>query len=137
MEIDTPFVHLLIKDNILIGTYKKNLIINLEVAQQIVEQRLSFTEGKKFASMIICHGVISIDKAAREFLASEKGTHGLSATAIIVNSPFSSLMGNFFLMVNKTGIPVKIFSNTSKAKKWLQQFITPVSNSHGQTFKGN
>jgi hypothetical protein len=124
MEFDSPLVHLVIKDKILIGTYKKNLIINLEVAQQIVQQRMSFTRGKKLPAMIISHGVTSIDKPAREFLASEKGTEGLSATAIIVNSPFTKSMGNFFLIVNRARIPVKIFSNTSRAEKWLQQFVT-------------
>lgn len=123
MEYETPFVHLLIKDQILIGSYEKNLKINLNIAKQIVHSRLSFTRGKKMASMIISHGVISMDKAAREFLASDEGVQGLLASAIIVDSAFSSLLGNFFLEVNKTKIPSKVFFNIPKAKKWLQQFI--------------
>jgi len=132
MEYETPFVHLRIKDNILIVSYRKNLIIDLDVAQQIVLQRQSFTRGKTMAAIIFSHGVTSIDKPAREYLASQKGTEGLSASAIIVNSPFSRLLGNFFLRVNKTSIPVKLFSEISKAEKWLQQYITTnQSNGHG------
>ena len=132
MEYDTPFVHLRIKDNILIASYRKNLIINLDVAKEIVLQRQSFTRGQKMPVIIFCDGVTSIDKPAREYFASPNGTLGLSASAIIVNSPFSRFMGNFFLMVNKTSIPVKLFSKTSQAEKWLQQFITTNnSNGHG------
>jgi len=132
MEYETPFVHLRIKDNILIVSYRKNLIIDLDVAQQIVLQRQSFTRGKTMAAIIFSHGVTSIDKPAREYLASQKGTEGLSASAIIVNSPFSRLLGNFFLRVNKTSIPVKLFSEISKAEKWLQQYINSnQSNGHG------
>lgn len=131
MEYDTPFVHLRIKDNILIASYKKNLIINLEVAQKIVLQRQSFTRGQVMPVIIFSNEVTSIDKPAREYFASPKGTEGLSASAIIVNSPFSRFLGNFFLMVNKTSIPVKLFSNSSRAEKWLQQFITTQSYDHG------
>jgi hypothetical protein len=131
MEHDTPFVHLRIKDNILIVSYRRNLIINLDVAHKIVLYRQSFSRGKKFAAIILSQGVTSIDKPAREYLASEEGTEGLFASAIIVNSAFSRFMGNFFMRVNKTSIPVKLFSNISQAKKWLQQFISNQSNGYG------
>ena len=123
MELETPFVHLRIKDKILIGTYKKGVHINYEIAQEIVRSRLSFTGGKIMAAMIMSQGVISIDKPAREFFSSNEGTQGLTASAIIVNSAFSRFMGNFFLRVNKTQMPVKLFSNIHQAEKWLQQFI--------------
>lgn len=123
MEYDTPFVHLLIKDHILIGRYEKDLKINLDIAKQIVNSRLSFTRGKKMAAMIIGHGIISMDKAAREFLASDEGIQDLIAIAILVDSTYSNFLGNLFLKVNKTKIPVRIFLNTHKAEKWLQQFI--------------
>jgi len=122
MKTETPFLHLLIKEHILIGTYKKDLHIDLDVAQQIVRERISFTGGKKLPAMIMSQGVNSIDRPAREYLASDEGIQGLSATAIVVNSPFGRLMGNFFMMVHKTRIPVKIFSNPRQAALWLRQF---------------
>lgn len=104
-------------------SYKTGLHINREIAHEIVSARLSFTEGKKMAAMLISQGVISMDKPAREYLASDEATEGLLATAIIVDSSFSSFLGNFFLMVNKTKMPVKIFYDIPLAEKWLQQFI--------------
>lgn len=123
MEPETPIVRLLIRNQILIGTYRKELQINLETAKQIVEERMRFTKGEKMVAMILADGIGTIDKAARDYLASEKGTEGLLATAIVVSSPFDYLMGKFFIKVNKTGIPSRIFYNTRQAEKWLQQFI--------------
>lgn len=122
MELDTPYVHLCIKDNILVGTYKKNLRINLEIARAIVHARKSFT-SRPMPSLIISQGVISMDKPAREYLASAEATRGLTAAAIIVHSAFSSFLGNFFLAVNKTVLPVKIFTDIRKAENWLGQYI--------------
>ncbi|MGN6604842.1 MAG: DUF7793 family protein [Ginsengibacter sp.] len=123
MEPETPIIRLLIRNQILIGTYRKQLQIDLQTAKQIVEERIRFTKGKKMAAMILVDGVGTIDKAARDYLASEKGTEGLVATAIIVSRPFDYLMGKFFIKVNKTGIPSRVFYNTRQAENWLQQFI--------------
>ena len=122
MESAAPLVQLLIRDDILIGTYRKNLHINLDIAKQIVKERIRYTRGKKMAALIMSQGVNTIDKPAREYLASERGTEGLLATAIVVSSPFDLLMGKFFLKVNKAPIPSKLFYSTREAEKWLQQF---------------
>ena len=123
MEHVTPYVQLLIRDHILIGTYEKGIKINLDIAQQIVHDRISFTRGKKMAAIIIGYGIISMDKAAREFLASEEGIQGLSAIAILIDSTYSNFVGNLFLKMNKTKIPVRIFLDAHKAEKWVQKFI--------------
>ncbi len=124
MEFDTPYVHLRIKNNILVGTYKRGIHINLEAAKTIVQSRIFFTGNKPMPSLIISHGIISMDKPARDYLASAEATAGLVASAIVVGSPFSAFLGRFFLKVHKPGtMPVKIFSNLSSAEKWLQQFI--------------
>ena len=124
MEFDSPFMHLLVRDKILVGTYKQNLRISLEVAKAIVQARISFTGAEEMPALIDSKGVISIDKPAREYLASDEGTKGLSASAIVVNSTFSTFLGNFFLTVNRPRkMPVKIFTDVAAAEKWLKQFI--------------
>ena len=124
MELDTRYVHLLLKDNLLIGTYKKGLHITLEVAHEIVRTRVSFMKGKKrIPAMIITKGIVDITKPARDYLSSVEATEGLLASAIIVEASFSNLMGNFFLRVHKTSMPVRIFYDSVRAEKWLKNFI--------------
>ena len=123
MEHDITFARLLVKDKILEVTYKEGLHITYEIAEKIVKDRLSFTKGEKMPAIIKSQGVISIDKPAREYFASEKGIRDLSATAIIVNSDYSRLLGNFFVFVNKTKMPVKIFTDIEKSVIWLHKYI--------------
>lgn len=130
-ELDTPYVHLKIDGGILIGTYKKGLKITLPIAREIIQTRKDFTEGRPYPALIYNQGVISMDKAAREFMSSEEGIKGLKAAAIILDSPFGSFLGNFFLMVNKTSLPVKIFTTVAPALKWLSQFIMDYTNMNG------
>jgi len=123
MEQDTPYVHLQVKDNILIGTYKPKTHIDLWIAREIVQTRLAFTQGKKYASIIIGHGIVSMDKPAREYLSSPEATEGIIATAIVVSSKFHRIIGNFFISVNRTPMPVRIFKEVIHAEKWLGKFI--------------
>jgi hypothetical protein len=119
---DTPHVLLEMKDGILFGTYKRGLKMNIDVAHAIVADRLAFTKGKTVPAIIFNQGVISMDKPARDFLASAEGTKGLTAAALILDSPFSSFLGNFYLSVNKPPMPVRIFTNDQAAVKWISKY---------------
>jgi len=123
MEMETTHVYLRIKDNILIGTYKQDVHITLDIAKEIVRSRISFTRGATMPCIILSDGIISIDKAARNYLGSTEATLGLSASAIISKSAFSIVLGNFFLKLSNRNMPVKLFRSSVKAEQWLQQFI--------------
>ncbi len=119
---DTPYVSLEIKDNILFGIYKKGLKIDIDIAKAIVDARLAYSGGKDYPVLIYNQGVISMDKKARDFLASKEGTKGIKAAAMMLDSAFSSFLGNFYLSVNKPPMPVRIFTSTKAAINWLQKF---------------
>jgi hypothetical protein len=120
--LDTPYVHLELKDDILIGTYKKGIKMNMEMARSIVNARLEFTGGKDVLALIASEGIVSMDKRTREFMASKEGSKGIKAAAIILKSSFGSFVANFYLSVNKPPMPVRIFTNTRAAINWLQKF---------------
>ena len=121
--MDTPYVHYEVRDNILIATYKKGIRVNLEIAKKIVQDRLTFTGNKPMVALIYNQGVISMDKEARDYLSSSAGIEGLKAGAIILDSTFTSILGNFILSVSKPKIPAKMFKNVSQAIKWLEKYI--------------
>ncbi len=121
-ELNLPYLLLKIENGILVGTYKNDVHITLEMAKDIVQSRLLLTEKKTIPCLIMSNGVVSMDKSAREFLASEQGTVALNASAIFVKSAFSCFLGNFFIKVNKTTIPVRLFTEVVKAKQWLEKF---------------
>ncbi len=47
----------------------------------------------------------------------------VSAVALIVGSPVSRLMGNFFISVSKPVAPTRLFEDEASAIAWLQQFV--------------
>lgn len=120
--LDTPYVYYELQDDLLIGSYKKNLKITLPIAKEIVKTRLEFTDHKPVLAIAYNLGVASMDKQARDYLASEEGVKGVIAGAIVLNSPVGSFIGNFYLFVGKPRIPSRIFSKKETAIKWLQQF---------------
>lgn len=121
-ELSTPHVHFVLSENLLIATYKKGLHIDLDIAREVVRSRRCFTSGKTLAVLILNGGVVSMSKEAREYLASSEGTTEIRAAAIVLESVFGSVLGNFFLSVNKPEMPVRIFSRKHAAIRWLKKY---------------
>lgn len=131
MMRETPWIKLELEAGILVATYRQGIRIDLPIAKEIVQERLSFTGPRQLPALVISQGVISMDKAAREYLASPEATAGLTATAVLVNSAFSSFLGNFFRTVNKPGtMPVKVFRHRQGALKWLGRYFPEEYNTH-------
>jgi len=120
--LDTSYVYYELEDDLLIGTYKKGLKINLEMAKEIVRARLELTNYQPVVALALNQGVVSMDKKARDYLSSDEGIRGVIAGAIVLDTPFGSFLGNFYLSVTKPKIPLRIFSKVETALKWLQQF---------------
>ncbi len=47
----------------------------------------------------------------------------LATAALIVSHPVSRIIGNFYMGINKTKMPVRMFTRTEDAKKWLKDFL--------------
>ncbi len=122
-ELHTAYVHFIIRDGLLIATYQSGLEINLSIARSIVSDRLSFTEGRPYPVLIYNLGVVSIDKEARDFFSSADGTIGVRVAAIITDSAYKVSLTNFFLLVTRPPLPVKLFQQDTKALRWLRQYI--------------
>lgn len=107
-------------DGIMHGTYKKGFKITLDDAKKIVDERSKLLGGKELNAIIFDGGVVSMDKAARDYLSSDEGISGLKSVAIIENSFFSKMLINFFLKLTNPKIQVKAFNNPDEALKWLK-----------------
>lgn len=110
-----------IVNGILIAHYT-NGNIDLEMAKQIVIERLTYQNGKKYPVMVYANDIISITKEARDYFASE-GNEGMLAIGAIMPSTFNRMIGNFYLKVSKPTVSTLLFSTEAEAIKWLQEFI--------------
>lgn len=110
------------ENGIVIGTFKVEFC-DLETVRRIVEYRLNATERKSYPLIGNIVSIKKITKEARDFLASKEGCEGITVFAILINSPIGSMIGNFWLRINKPLVPTRIFTNEEEAKKWLKQYI--------------
>jgi hypothetical protein len=120
----TPYVSMEIRDDILYVTYLEGVDIKLDIAKELVKQRLEYTNGFSYPALVTGEGFKQIDKEAREYLSKE-GCEGISAGALLVYSVYTKLFGDFFLRVHPSRMPSKLFTNKQEALKWLESFKAP------------
>jgi len=67
----------------------------------------------------------SITKEARDFFSMRGRESRVYAFAILVDSPLSKIIGNFFMGLNEPRVPVKLFTKEEKAIDWCKKTKSP------------
>jgi len=93
----------------------------LEDAVAAVEAMAQLTGGRQCPLLVDVHEQGPMDRPARaEF--TRRGDL-VSAVALIVGTPLSRMMGNFFLGVSKPMAPTRLFDDEATALIWLREFV--------------
>lgn len=105
--------------------YRANpgLVITHDVALQVMEVGCQITDVPR-PTLVWMQDMARVDRQARALFASEEYMRLSSQTALVVGSPVSRVIGNFFVGLNRPSYPVKIFDDAKLAAKWLQGFVT-------------
>ncbi|MBD3638230.1 MAG: hypothetical protein HUJ25_12830 [Crocinitomicaceae bacterium] len=113
-----------IENGIVFGKYKEGIIIDLEVAKEVVETRKVISEYKNRPIFVDARGVNKMTKEARNYFGSKEGAEYISAAAIFTDSMLTSFMANFLIRVNlkEQYTIVRAFNNREKAIEWLSQY---------------
>lgn len=112
-------------ERLLIATLLKGSRVNLHSAKEIAAARLEISAGDQMLVLVEGQENLKFDKAARDYLASEEGTRGILATALHIKSPVHYAIAHFFLLANKSTIPVKICYTREQGIEWLKTFLHP------------
>ena len=97
--------------------------VTLENITEINRHLKKLSKGKKVPVFNDIRGVKSITREARLFASGEKSAQVSSAAALLIGSPLSKVIGNFFMGINKPPYPTKLFTSEKKALEWLEGFI--------------
>jgi hypothetical protein len=65
----------------------------------------------------------SISKEARKHFSTNGRTTKINCFALIIDSPLSRIIGNFFMGLNKPEIPARLFTSETEAISWLKQYL--------------
>jgi hypothetical protein len=109
------------KDGILFGeSYKDAEETLTDAKEQLVAQRPMLVDGKAMPFVMDIRQARGLSRDARNYFASEEAREVFSATALIIGSPLSRALGNFFLGLNRTRMPTRLFTSVDAGIAWLR-----------------
>lgn len=96
-------------------------ILDLEGAEKYVDAIQTIGDGKKMRVFLDLRAGEGASQNARNYLAKE-GAKVHEAMAMWVNSPFTKMLGNFFIGFSQPSYPTKLFTEKTNAIQWLKSF---------------
>jgi hypothetical protein len=92
----------------------------LEDATAALEAMAQLTGGRRSPLLVDMHDTGPLDRPTRAELTRRSDLQ--TAVALIVGTPLTRMMANFFLSVNKPLFPTRMFDDEASAAAWLQAF---------------
>ena len=109
----------------------KNTHVNLDTAKKMVFQRQQVTKNKKFAMLVDTRNLANLDTNARKYWATDEAIKDVKYGAILVESLLGSVVGNFYIKINKPPVNTVLFTKEEEAIKWLNsEFLKEKESSH-------
>jgi len=102
---------------------KTNAEITLHSANENTQIITSFYNSKKFPLLVDTRNMKSITRDARSHFSTNGRDTKINCMALIVKSPISRVIGNFFIGLNKPQVPARLFDAEHEAINWLKQFV--------------
>jgi hypothetical protein len=93
----------------------------LEDAVSALEEMAQLTGGRPSPLLVDMCETGPLDRPTRAELTRRSDLQ--SAVALIVGTPLTRMMANFFLSVNKPPFPTRMFDDEASALAWLQGFV--------------
>jgi hypothetical protein len=107
--------------DIIFGSYSPRLEIDIEIAKELVKNRIEFSDGVPSYALIDFSNVKSVTKEARDYMNDpEGGLKGVLGGAFLSNNVVATLFINLYLKINKPIVPAKFFTNKKDALEWLR-----------------
>lgn len=105
-------------------TYHKGVEIIFEDTEKEMEiYRKEFCQDGARPILVDINTIKSVSKESRGIYSSKETAEIFSAAALLVGNPVSRIMGNFYLGLNKSTMPVRMFTDPDQAWSWLITFI--------------
>jgi len=93
----------------------------LEDAREALRAQEVIAAGVRRPVLMDISKIRSISREARQLLASPAASAWSTRLALVVASPLSRAIGNFFLGLNRLVIPTRLFSTPEDALAWLRR----------------
>ena len=98
--------------------------LTLEDAKETMAAYLKVNKGKRLPLFVDTKQMKSMSRESLFYYASEETAKTGIAVALIVGTPVSKVLGNFYLGVCSPHLPTRLFTSEQEALEWLKGFLT-------------
>ena len=110
------------KDGYILTRVKPDSEIQVEDAKDNTEAVKKVSGDSNFPILVDLREIKSISKEARDHFSMRGRKPHVTAIAMLIKSPVSKIIGNFFLGLNKPIVPTRLFTNETDAKTWMKRY---------------
>ena len=114
-----------IVDDIVRGTFLNGAEVTLDDAKENLAITAQLSGGRRMPVLVDLRAVRSQSPEARAFFAGPEGASVSSAVALLISSPLSRVLGNFYLGFNRPLTPTRLFTDAAEAESWLRTTVAP------------
>ncbi len=102
------------------GRFLPGAEVTLEDARENVAATARITKGRRRPVLVDLRAIRSQSADARAYFAGPDATQVSLAVALLIGSPLSRAIGNFYLGFNRPAMPTRLFTDERAALEWLR-----------------
>jgi hypothetical protein len=120
------------EDGYILTRVKPGSEIQLQDAKDNTAAVIKLSSGIIYPILVDLREIKSISKEARNHFSMRGRKPNVSAVAMLVKSPVSRIIGNFFIGFNRPVIPIRLFSAEKSAITWVKKEMWRVAENESQ-----
>jgi len=97
--------------------------VTLEDAEESMAAWVKISQGKRRPMVVDTATMKSLAREARHLYASERAAKVACAVGIVVGTPVSRVLGNFYLGLSNPHLPTRLFDSEDEALEWLKGYL--------------
>ena len=107
------------------GVLREGVEYQLADAEEMMALHRQMTGGQPRGLLMDIRAVRALPREVRAYFTQPEHAEVHRAVALLVGSPLSRAIGNFFLGFNKPAMPMRLFSEEESALEWLRKVARP------------
>jgi hypothetical protein len=109
--------------NIVFAEYATDLKVSLDIAKDIVTNRMEFTENKEHYVVIDISNVKEVTAEAKEYMQHpEGGLKNILGAAFIANNPVAEMLANIYVKT-PMDFEARFFRRKEEAVSWITGYM--------------
>jgi hypothetical protein len=117
------FTTCLNEEGIAITRVKDDADVTITEAKANTSTIIRLTGGRACPILVDTRRIRSISNEAREHFAMRGRMAHVNSIALLISSPVSRIIGNFYISLNRPSVPTRLFTDEEAALNWLRSHL--------------